>query len=135
MEGWWHRGSIWQSTLRILSCSGSKKAEKGLILVRESCNESSSTRWGILEDCYRHGYGVEQNFNTAVFYYNRAIAVNRGIGALVLAHVALGEMKKEGQGIRNIKHGSHYYYLYAADRFYTSAQWKVGQMLETGKGV
>lgn len=74
-------------------------------------------------------------FDSAVFYYNGAIKVDSGVVNPVLAHLALGEMYDEGQGLSKMHHDSYYYYNYAAERSNADALWKLGVIFEEGRGA
>jgi len=108
---------------------------RGLSHIRETCVEGSSRGWQYLGDCYRYGHGVVQNFDTSVLHYNRAIVESRGATNVVKSHLALGEMCEEGVGTRYMEHKAYYYYKFAAERYNTEAQWKMGLMFEEGREV
>jgi len=107
--------------------------DRGFKLLRGACTEKWSVGWALLGDCYRHGYGIEQNYDTAVQHYNRAIEAT--YGGSVLAHLSLGEMSEAGQGLSQMNHETIYYYKFAAENFNSAALWKLGRMFENGIDV
>lgn len=54
---------------------------------------------------------------------------------MVEAHHMLGTLFEKGEGLPQSHKQAAYYFMYAADRYYTEAQWKVGSMFENGFGM
>jgi len=119
----------------IMGNGAERNVRRGLFHLRKACVAAKSEGWKILGDCYRYGYGVKQNYDTSVTYYNRAIVENWDISNVNLAHLSLGELCDQGVGLSRMQHNSYYYYSFAADRYNVNAAWKVGQMFEEGRGV
>ena len=79
---------------------------------------------------YGKGYGVDQNFEQAVFWYEQA-----ALKIYAPAQANLGNMYETGHGVeRNFKQAV-FWYEQAALQGFVQAQNNLGNMYETGRGV
>lgn len=85
-------------------------------------------------DCYRYGYGVQQDANQAAYSYTKATQAGVGNRALVGAHSYLADMYEKGEGLSKSQERAAFHLMFAADRYNPDAQLKVALMFEEENG-
>lgn len=106
---------------------------KALILDATKCGYAIP--WHALADCYRHGLGFPEDKKLARNFYHKAIACLSGQSGIIGSYLALGEMYESGEGVRSNISLANKYYLKAAERWSSAAQWKVALAFESGVGL
>jgi len=119
--------------IRGIGCK--KNVERGFRLIRRGCAQNIGGSYTVLGDCYRYGYVVDKNIEKALDSYKRTIEINDMHVPIVRSHCSIAEMYEKGEGVPQSFQTSAYYYMHAADRHSSEAQWKVGNMFENGNGV
>ena len=109
---------------------------KGWQMIHNSIRGSNATGWYVKGECYRYGYGIEQDLNRAVQCYKRASQMENGMDGKVKAMFALGCMYELGQGGLPLNlEAAFEHFNYAANRIHQEAQWKVAFFCESGIGT
>ncbi len=65
-------------------------------LIRGSVQSNKDTGWFAQGECYRHGYGMDENLDMDIQSYKRATQVGIDADGRCLAHYALGTMYEAG---------------------------------------
>ena len=79
---------------------------------------------------YEDGFGVQQNYKTAVYYYR--LAARNGYAE---AQFNLAKLLEKGKGVKRDDAEAFQWYWRAANKGLASAQDKVSEMYTTGQGV
>lgn len=113
-----------------------QEKKRGWEEIHKSIQCDNGTGWFAKGECYRFGYGGEQDIAMAVTCYKRATETKDGQDGKVRAHFALGCIYESGEGgLPNDYEKEFKYFNFGADRLHQESQWKVGLACESGIGV
>lgn len=89
-----------------------------------------------IADIYRNGSsGVAKDIDKAFKLYERIVTRSAQNEAKWIAHIRLGDLYANGEGVEKDYRKALKYYRKAADRLYAEAEYKIGQLYEKGQGV
>ena len=133
----WRRAfvQLYYGRCLILGRGVPEDVRRGWGLIESSVLLNNGSGWYVQAECYRRGYGVEQNMSKAMESYLLAISPRDCVFSRIRVHYALGCLYERGKGTVQNLEKAFTHFEYSANRMHREAQWKTASFCESGIGV